>query len=1092
MAADRTCTRCGAQRSGASLEGLCPRCMLASALEEPPPTGRSEFELQSTGVSSSTGESSIATFGLKLRYFGDYELIEEIGRGGMGIVYRARQVSLNRLVAVKVLLHGEFSDPAFVGRFRTEAEAAAQLNHPNIVPVYEVGEHQGQHYFSMRLIEGCTLADLIARSNRAVLEIVIPPASRQDQATIAGLVAKVARAVHFAHQHGVLHRDIKPHNILLDDLGEPHLTDFGLAKLLEQDSGLTHSLSVLGSPSFMAPEQAAGQARHLTTAADVYSLGAVLYALLTGSAPFQGSSPIDILRQVCEAEPARPTVLNSDVDRDLETICLKCLEKDPARRYGSAEDLADDLQRWLHHVPILARPVSLLAYTNKWVQRKPLVAGLAAAVAVLLVIVTIGSLIAVRRATTNAWLLRKNLYVAETKVAQQALRDANLIYARTLLDKQQPKSGEEDFRGFEWRYLWGLAHGELFAFQQGQTGVVNTVAFSPDGQLLASGGQDRSVKIWRVATRTLVATLEPHSGAVSSVAFSPDGRTLAAGVEDWKAQSEAVKLWDLQSRSAATLRLPGPGGSTRTVAFSPDGQIIALGSADSDVRLWNPKTGEVISLHGHDGSIASVAFSPDGKKLASASDDKTARLWDLKSMQTTAILTNHEDVLWCVAFSHDGSMVVTTSRDCTAALWSAAAGRLISRSHRGSTDVPKCKAAFSRDDSMIAVAEVHGLIQLFQHGSWGDPRMLLGHTDGAWDLTFSPTEDLLASASVDGSVRLWNTKLRANPEVLEFQGATISCVQFSPQGGKTLALGFDSGTVQFRDVATETNSFEIEGEGGPWPNPFLNPFRFAFLAFSPDGKRLALARSTNTVQIWDLTTRRVTNVITVPEEEGVFCIAYSPDGRRIATGSKSKTATLWEIATGRRLHTLPVDEGRVESLAFSGDGTLLATGSDPGMVKLWKVASGRMFAQHQGHKPYHGMDGAVLALAFSPDNSILASTGFDRRLILWDITSGRQRVLTAHQAVTGCVSFSKDGKTIATSDFQNVARLWNVTTGQEIADFRGRVIAFSPDDKGLAIAEGMLRAITDPRASSRVSLYRAPLLEEIMTREASASGHHDR
>lgn len=330
MSAPRTCPICGTRLPGDALRGLCPQCLVGQALAKTP---------------SQIPESKIHN--QLVRYFGDYELLGEVAQGGMGIVYYAQQISLNRTVALKMIRSGQLATAVEVERFRAEAEAAANLDHPHIVPLYEIGEHEGQQYFSMKLVEGGTLADL-----NTECEARDAPWFRRA----AQLVATVAHATHHAHQRGVLHRDLKPTNVLLDDRGEPHLTDFGLAKLVRGQPELTQSLAVLGTPGYMSPEQAAGRTKQLTTATDVYSLGAILYELVTGRPPFQGDSAMEVLSQVQNKEPEPPHGLNPLLDRDLETICLKCLEKNPDHRYGTAEMLAQDLERWLADEPIQARP----------------------------------------------------------------------------------------------------------------------------------------------------------------------------------------------------------------------------------------------------------------------------------------------------------------------------------------------------------------------------------------------------------------------------------------------------------------------------------------------------------------------------------------------------------------------------------------------------------------------------------------------------------------------------------------------------------------------------------------------------------------
>src|SRR5438445_369478 len=352
--AKRFCRKCGAGIPPNSPQQSCGACLLETGLDS---------DEAVAGVDD-PGRTNISPSPM-LMDFGDYELLEQIGRGGQGVVFRAHQKSLNRTVALKVISLGQWASEAHVKRFRREAEAAARLEHPCIVPIYEVGERDGSCYFSMKFVEGGQLDEVIRREP-------MPPRRAAE------LIAKVARTVHYAHEPGILHRDIKPGNILLDKNGEPHLTDFGLARLVESESTVTRTLEVLGTPSYMAPEQAVGNKAHLTSATDVYGLGAVLYQLLTGQPPFAGGTTYETVRMVLETQPRPPRLLNPKVDRDISTICLKCLEKDPKRRYSSALALVEDLEHWLNHEPIQARHTGIFARGRKWVQRNPTSALLAA------------------------------------------------------------------------------------------------------------------------------------------------------------------------------------------------------------------------------------------------------------------------------------------------------------------------------------------------------------------------------------------------------------------------------------------------------------------------------------------------------------------------------------------------------------------------------------------------------------------------------------------------------------------------------------------------------------------------------------------
>ena len=436
MSASLACHRCGAELTESAFRGLCPKCLLWEGLADAVDSGagyKGEKPEAGGERAPAASQASPATCHLPLVIqFGDYELLEEIARGGMGIVYKARQKSLDRIVALKMLLFGPQASPEFVRRFRAEATAAASLQHPNIVAVHEVGVHEGQDFFAMDYVAGPSLAQLVGRQPL--------PARRA-----AGYLKAIAEAIHYAHERGILHRDLKPSNILIDAQDQPRVMDFGLAKRFEGESMMTFTGQVLGSPSYIPPEQAVGKRGKVSRQSDVYALGATLYHLLTGRPPFQGETATDTLQQVLNTEPLAPRLLNPHIPHDLETICLKCLEKEPARRYPTAQALAEELGRFLEGKPVQARPVGRLAKAGRWCRRNPRLASALGAALLSLLIGLIGVSWQWRRteferarAEAGELSARQNAYAAEMNLAQQALAQNNLGRARELLNRQRP------------------------------------------------------------------------------------------------------------------------------------------------------------------------------------------------------------------------------------------------------------------------------------------------------------------------------------------------------------------------------------------------------------------------------------------------------------------------------------------------------------------------------------------------------------------------------------------------------------------------------------------------------------------------------
>jgi WD40 repeat protein len=950
----------------------------------------------------------------KVRQFGEYELLDEIARGGMGVVYKARQVSLKRIVALKMILAGQFASPAEVQRFRTEAESAAHLDHPNIVPIYEVGDHEGQHYFSMKWIDGGSLA---SRKQLAA-----------DPRTAATLLERVARAVHHAHQRGILHRDLKPSNILIDGQGEPHVTDFGLARRVEAESGITQSGAILGTPSYMAPEQARAE-KGLSTAVDVYSLGATLYELLTGRPPFQAATPLDTLLQVIEREPENPRSLNPRADRDLETICLKCLEKDLSKRYRSAEAFAEDLERWLNGEPIQARPVGTAERAWRWCRRNKAMAAALSGVALLLVALVIGSFLAAlyfqrqekeqrdladrneklagekekerenavqagneaeaarKREAAQAQELRQNLYHAEMNLAGQAADSPGGL--GRVVDLLTPwRQSHPDLRGWEWFYLHGLSHQELMTFR-GHSAAVRSGAWSPDGTRLASAGADGTLKVWETATGREVLSLHGHGGGATSLAWSPDGTRLASA--GWEG---TMKVWQA-STGKETFTLQGHTKSVRSVAWSPDSTQLVSGSEDRTVRLWDGATGKNIGiLRGHTADVLSVAWSPDRTRVASGGAD-TVKVWDTATGKP--ILDLPGDLTPAVAWNGNGTRLAGGWMSAAVHVWDTAAGK--------------------------------------------ETVTLTGHTRSVSAVAWIRDGNQLASASHDRTIKLWDAAI--GKEICTLRStAIVNSVAWSPDGSR-LASGSDDGAVKVWAAAATRDRLILRDDG----------WGVFSVAWSPDGTRLATGNSggTGAVKIWDLVDGK--KPVTLRGHTTHFnSVAWSPDGTRLASASNDKTVTVWDPAGNKEPITLHGHAHWVESVAWSPDGTRLASGSDDNTVKVWDPAAGKELLTFRGHTNF------VISVAWSPDGTQLASAGsHDQAVKVWVAASGKETLTLRHKALVRSVAWIPDGTRLASASDDHMVHIWQAASGKELLTLRGHTssvesVAWSPDSTRLASA----------------------------------------
>ncbi|WP_165250271.1 WD40 repeat domain-containing serine/threonine protein kinase [Paludisphaera soli] len=1023
---------------------------------------------------------------------GDYRILREVGRGGMGIVYEAEQESLGRRVALKVLAPWLRPGGRQLQRFLREARSAAQLHHPDIVPIFGVGEHEGRHFYAMQFIPGQGLDQVLDDVRRLRSPAPADPSAdgvtrvapdsvaggrgdsigstvihgepsrsatpgRGDvtpsdapetpyRRSVAEIVLKVAEALQHAHDRGMLHRDIKPSNLLLDEGGKVWVTDFGLVKAADGED-LTGTDDLVGTLRYMAPERFRGRC---DARSDVYSLGLTLYEMLALRPAFDAGDRHRLIHQITQEQPEPIRRLAPTLPRDLATIVHTAIAPDPDERYATASALAEDLRRWLRHEPIRARRSPAPERLAKWARRNPAVAALAASAALAaLAAVTIlaAGYIQVSRTLHDSQRLE---YFQRIALAERAWSGNDVGRAEALLDEAAPA-----FRSWEWRHLKRRCHAALATLRANGGEQPNTLAFAPDGGTAATSGAHGDLLIWDVPSGRRRRVIHGPPEAVSGLAFSPEGSAIASA-----AGQRTVRVHEVATgRELLSIPLPR-GREALGVAYSPDGGTLAAcagvfwetverADEEGSLTLWDAASGRPLrDLRGHAGSVHQAAFAPDGTQLASAGGDGLVKIWDPATGGLLRDLSGHEGVVMGVAYAPDGRRLVSAGLDGTLRLWDPRTGAAVATFREPGERF--LAVAWSPDGRRIAAAGRSWSLTVWDAETGFKAETYRGHDREALGAAYSPDGRMLGSAGYDGLVRIWDAGRGQEARTLSGFGGAVTRLAMDP-AGRWLAAASESGPIRLRDPSNAAD--------GPTLDSTARAHGSA--AFAPGGDRLAAGSrgAPGLVEVWDPSTGARLHALDAGPA-AVSAVAFRPDGRTLAAGALDGSVRLWDAATGSPLPgPRLVATGPITALAFSPDGRRLAasTGDQkrihlPGTVTIWDLEAAARPLTLTGHAR------GVADVAWSPDGLSLATAGWDQTVAVWDATTGGRRHSSASRGLlVWAVAFTPDGERVVAAD--NIGRLtfWDVATGHEVLTLPAHAdriydLAFSADGRLLASA----------------------------------------
>jgi WD40 repeat protein/serine/threonine protein kinase len=1009
-----------------------------------------------------------------------YELRELLAKGGMGSVHAAWDKTFDRTVAVK-LIHDHLVGEHAIKRFRHEAHIAGQLQHPNIPPVYDLGvfdvptagssadksgHSMAKPYLAMKLVKGRTLDDHIQHPG-------------PDTPNLVAVFEAIAQAIGYAHSRGVIHRDLKPQNVMVGAFGEVQVMDWGLAKVLANggrqpfvseipqadsasnspvtadpdattgygtrfgapdtaDDTRTAAGIILGTPAYIPPEQARGEIDQIAERSDVFGLGAILYAILTGHSVFGGGTAEQARRKAAAGDMADAfTRLDaSTAEPELIALAKWCLEPDPADRPANGTEVANETARIRAEADERARKAELdRAKTSERQKRRRTQWILLGTVLLLLVVgataVGFASLYRIAEANRDEAVSQRGIadtakgiaeraqqaeavargeaererekseryeYGRTMQVAHQVWRDNNVSAALALLNMTR-----EDLRGWEWHYVNRLCHSELLILRH--KGFVRSVSFSPDGSRVVTGSGDKTAKVWDAKTGADLHTLRGHLLGIQSVSFSPDGSRVVTGSWD-----KTAKLWD--AKTGAELRTLLGHSAVYSVSFSPEGSRVLTGSGDKTAKVWDANSGaELLTLQGHSHMVQTASFSPDGSRVVTGSVDRTAKVWSAATGAELLTLTGHTDNVLSASFSPDGSRVLTGSVDRTAKVWDAKTGSML-LALRGHTNIVE-SASFNPDGSRVVTASWDMTAKVWDALAGAEVRVLQGHSSAVESVAFSPDSSRVVTGSLDRLAKVWDARTGAEILVLRGHLSGIETASFSPDSTRVVTGGQDR-TAKVWNATTGAELLTLKGHTDSVTSA----------SFSPDSTRVVTGSMDRTAKIWDAKSGALQHTL-MGHTGPVMSASFSTDGSRVVTGSDDQTAKVWDAESGAELLTLK-HTSRISSASFNKDRTRVVTGCVDGTAKVWDAKTGVELLTLKGHT------GSIRSASYSKDGTRVVTASSDQTAKVWDAESGAEVLtLKGHTADVTSASFSPDGTRVVTGGWDLSARVWDARPFRE-------------------------------------------------------------